>query len=351
MIKSFNTRQLISGDTLSIPYFSFTGKESGPSIYIQAGIHGQELMGYGVALCLIEHFKKSSPKGQITIVPKANPYGMNFKMAEATYGRFDPSTGSNWNRNYVNWIKDQSDFLEKYRSQPWDKIKSFLRQEALSNLEKLDNLPYANKLARQLQALAIQHDILLDLHCDGTSLPYAYCHEYALPYARGLDFEYYFTMSRYFKGSFDDATIFPFWSVFELMNLPIEQFDMMAFTLELGSKEYFNLKECQSFADRIIQFTNNPYERAQGNDRQTVCSQENFVDVYSSFAGMLYDFVPLGQWVGAGEPLCYLLRTDNKDCLLNERIMSVTYHKKCLPIARTIGSSVHEGMSILTCIT
>lgn len=347
--KSLNTRNLISGDTLAIPYFEWQGS-TGPSIYIQAGIHGQELMGYGVALCLIEHFKQNPPSGKVTIVPKANPYGMNVKVGDMTYGRFDPTTGANWNRNYANWLKNPEEFTRINYGKSWAEIKKLLRIEAHQALSTTEMQPYQNKLAHQLQSLAVQHDILLDLHCDGISLPYIYCHDYALDYARQLGFDYHLTMHRYFKGSFDNATIYPFWTVFEQMGFPIDRLDMMAFTLELGSKEYFDLDRCQQFADRIIQFLNAPYRKAIYTPHQRMCHQNQFIDIYSPQAGMLYDFAPLGKLVEAGRPLCWLLSTNSNDCALTERTIPIAYHLPCTPIARTPTGSVHEGVCVISCI-
>lgn len=349
--KSLKTRSLISGDTLTIPYFEWQGGTAGPSVYIQAGIHGQEYMGYGVALCLVEHFKKNPPSERVTIVPKANPYGMNVKMGDITYGRFDPTTGANWNRNYANWLKDPEEFVRTHQGKPWSDIKKILRTEGVEVLTKTGPQSYQNKLAYQLQSLAIQHDILLDLHCDGISLPYIYCQDYALDYARQLGFDYHLTAQRHFKESFDDAALYPFWTVFEQMGFPIDRLDMMSFTLELGSKEYFDLQRCQQFADRIIHFLSAPYQKAIYLPHQHVCHKSQFIDIHSPQAGMLYDFAPLGKPVPAGQPLCFLLATHNDLCSLEQRIIPIAYHLPCTPIAHTPAGSVHEGVSVVSCIS
>ena len=348
-MKSLKTRKLISGDMLTIPYYEWDGGES-PSVYIQAGIHGQEYMGYGVTLCLIEYFKKNPPKGKVTIVPKANPYGMNVKMGDTTYGRFDPTTGANWNRNYANWLNDPEIFCRIHQGKSWSDIKKALKLEASKALTKTEPQSYQSKLAYQLQNLASQHDILLDLHCDSISLPYVYCQDYALDYARQLGFDYHLTTERHFKESFDDATIYPFWTIFERMGFPIDQLDMMSFTLELGNKEYFDLQKCQQFANKIVKFLEAPYKKSANNPHQHTCHKSQFVDIYSPQAGMLYDFAPLGNLVSAGQPLCFLLATHNDTCPLNERIVPITYHLDCTPIARTPAGSVHEGVSVISCV-
>jgi len=319
-VQSLQTRSLISGDTLTIPYYQWQGGE-GPSVYIQAGIHGQEHMGYGVALCLIEHFKKYPPKGSVTIVPKANPYGMNVKMGDTTYGRFDPTTGANWNRNYVNWLNDPEAFVFKHKGASWFEVKKALKEVGVKSLERKGEQSYQNKLANQLQNLAVQHDVFLDLHCDGVSLPYVYCQDYALDYARRLGFDYHLTASCHFKESFDDAIIYPFWTVFEKMGFPIAQMDMMSFTLELGSKEFFDLKKCQEYAERIVRFVSSPYEKEPHNSKQQFCHKNELITIYSPRAGMLFGFTSLGKLVLAGEPLCFLLVTHNSDCSLDDRII------------------------------
>ncbi|MFM9746190.1 succinylglutamate desuccinylase/aspartoacylase family protein, partial [Streptomyces brasiliscabiei] len=49
---------------------------------------------------LLEQLKQLDLKGDITLVPYANPIGCNQKSGEFTLGRFDPITGTNWNRMY-----------------------------------------------------------------------------------------------------------------------------------------------------------------------------------------------------------------------------------------------------------
>ena len=50
---------------------------------------------------VVYYFIENPPEGNVTIVPIANPYGLNCKLGEYTLGRFDPVTGDNWNSNYV----------------------------------------------------------------------------------------------------------------------------------------------------------------------------------------------------------------------------------------------------------
>jgi len=83
-----------------ISYHADTGV-AGPHIYIQAGIHGNELIGIPVLLELVR--SEYLPKiGKITIVPMANPWSLNSQImgVQTGYVNFHthPRNAMNWNR-------------------------------------------------------------------------------------------------------------------------------------------------------------------------------------------------------------------------------------------------------------
>ena len=344
--------ELSSGQMLETPIYIF-GQETSdlPSIYIQAGIHGQEYLGYGVCLHLIEHFKKTPPPTKITIVPKANPYAMNIKMSETTFGRFDTITGSNWNRNYCNWLKEINldEFITKHEGKKWTEIKKELRKQGEKILsEKLDRpLMLQDKLAYTWQRLSIQHDIIIDLHCDGISVPYIYCHDYAVDSAKNFGFDYYLTVHRYFKGSFDDASAYPFWTVFEACKAS-GNLDIEAFTLELGNKEFFDINYCKDFSDKILQYLKNKIPikcdiLETNKSTPTVVHQDYFKNIYSQAAGMVVPKAKLGEQLKPGETFCQIIKTDNKDLDLKDRVQNISFNHPIIPIAFSTGRLVHVG--------
>jgi predicted deacylase len=86
----------------------------------------------------------------VTLVSSANPIGGSQALFHETYGRFDLGSRVNFNR---------------------DVPRAGLTEEA----ETFANA--GTRLKNALIALAHQHPIVLDLHCDEESLPYLYVHK------------------------------------------------------------------------------------------------------------------------------------------------------------------------------
>ena len=128
--KNIKIRKCADGSELSIDVFHFPGSDkTSPSAYIQSGIHGSEVQGYLNCLQLIEYFSKYPPKGNVTIVPIANPYGLSNKMGEYTFGRFDPVTGINWNRNYHDFSYLVDDCLSEFSSFSFEELSLIFKQK------------------------------------------------------------------------------------------------------------------------------------------------------------------------------------------------------------------------------
>ena len=136
--KDITTRSLADGTLLRIPVFHFPGKDAtAPSAYVQSSVHAAEVQGYMVALQLIEHFAKKPPAGDVTIVPHANPYGISCKMGWYTSGRFDPVTGDNWNRNYIDFSDLASDFVERHPKTSFKALVSMFKAQVRRNLASM----------------------------------------------------------------------------------------------------------------------------------------------------------------------------------------------------------------------
>ena len=94
---------LASGTTQFLRVYTVTGRSArAPKAYVQSSMHGSEVQGNAVIAALLEHLARERPLGDVTLVPNANPGAIDQKAAEYTPGRFDPTTGANWNRNY--WL-------------------------------------------------------------------------------------------------------------------------------------------------------------------------------------------------------------------------------------------------------
>ena len=200
--KRITLRTLASGAELHIRVYSVRGRDpTARTAYIQSSMHGSEVQGNAVIAQLLEHFAASPPQGNVVLVPNANPYGINQKGGEYTMGRFDPTTGDNWNRAY---------FLPQLappKALPWPELSRRYRAAlgAAVRRELRGNIPFARKLALTLQSLALAADYVLDLHCANNSARHLYAPEYAQDCARYLGIPLILSVPDAFGGALDEA--------------------------------------------------------------------------------------------------------------------------------------------------
>ncbi|MBN9055697.1 MAG: succinylglutamate desuccinylase/aspartoacylase family protein [Rhizobiales bacterium] len=164
---------IISGDTAGIewrvPVFRFKGSDAAaPSVYIQAALHANELPGTALLHFLLERLRTveadGAIRGDITVVPQANPIGLAQYHFGEMEGRFDLGSRTNFNRDFP--------------------LVPLAGRDTL--LETFESRSAADRLKRTLLHTALGADLVLDLHCDDESLQYAYIDEAFWPEAADL---------------------------------------------------------------------------------------------------------------------------------------------------------------------
>ena len=363
------TRTNVNGSTLNIDVYQVQGSHAdAPHVYIQTSVHGAETQGYAVILLLLEAFAKNSPLGTITLVPYANPFGMNLKMGEVTFGRFDPNTGDNWNRFYAQLTGpkgpvDVADFVRQHPGKDMSALTPLFKAALQGTLTQMlsENRPYASKLNLQLQQMACMADIVLDLHCDTVSLPHVYTPNYALASALDLNFGYYIEVPETVGGPLDESSFMPWWHLQNAFNQahpeqasPRPAFE--AFTLELGNYETIDLALARGQVANILS-----YLTRRGAVSETVldrvpaisCLSEDFVTLFAPTGGMCLQTAPLGKTVAAGAPLALISHMGRVP--LDQRITdwvaasshTVTYPETCVPLTHVGTASLIEGMQLM----
>ena len=360
--RDIKTRSLADGSELSISVFVFKGTDSNaPSVYIQSSVHAAEVQGYLVCLKLIEYFSKNPPKGDITIVPLANPYGLNCKMGEYTFGRFDPSTGDNWNRNYIDLSSITQEFLDKNNDIDFEKTIIDFKEQLKENIEKemQKSNAYHKKLALELQHLAISEDIVLDLHCDTISVPHIYSASYLIYSVKAFNIPFVIEIPEKFAGALDEAIFCPWVSFTEKYNklnhtnhkTPIE-----VFTIELGKQEDIDLKLAEKQSSDILNYLASKGVCDKDNIEKNsfyLCQLKDFVTIYAEMGGLIIDKVALGEELRAGESLMKINSpkliscAKDADNLIDKSNINITYSKNAIPITRISTAVVHEGMALM----
>jgi uncharacterized protein len=148
-------QQRPSGEVYAIHAYHLEGSRPGPRIYIQANVHGPEICGTAVLLQLMHDLEKLPDcKGRITIVPSANPVGLNQVTYNGMIGRYNVQSGINWNRifsvprTFASEAEDRTYWQER-------------RDSANRSVEAV--------LAAELRLLAAGAEYVLDIHTTGVA--------------------------------------------------------------------------------------------------------------------------------------------------------------------------------------
>jgi predicted deacylase len=175
----------VPGTTRQIHSFHFGPRNTGCKVYIQASLHADELPGMLVAWHLkqrlLELENAGLLKGEIVVVPVANPVGLDQILMDVPLGRYELESGQNFNR----WFVDLG-------VQVGDAVQAQLTDDAQHNLRLIrDSLraalaaqPATTQLQSQrltLQRLACDADVVLDLHCDFEAVEHLYTTPEAWP--------------------------------------------------------------------------------------------------------------------------------------------------------------------------
>ncbi|MCC5972986.1 MAG: succinylglutamate desuccinylase/aspartoacylase family protein [Rubellimicrobium sp.] len=159
---------------------------SGPKVYVQAGLHADEMPGILVARHLIDRLNHSEREGRIAgevwVVPLANPVGLAQWTAHKPQGRHELAGLQNFNRGFPDLAELAAPLLEGRLTDDAAENLVLIRQ---AFAEALRNLPRANDTQElRLCLLGWSHDAdcVLDLHCDHEAI----LHFYAAP-ARPAD--------------------------------------------------------------------------------------------------------------------------------------------------------------------
>jgi len=157
------------------------GRPGAKKAYLQASLHADEIPG----MLLLQHLRPMLEKaeaqgllrGEVVIVPVANPIGLGQTFMGDQMGRFDFATGGNFNRDFPA-LSDQlivllEGKLSADRQQNQRLIQTGMAQllQELASNEK--NSPFES-MQIILSRLAHDADIVLDLHCDYEAVMHIY---------------------------------------------------------------------------------------------------------------------------------------------------------------------------------
>lgn len=363
-------QQLASGDRLFLQVYKFIGTKPGKKAYLQANLHGAEIVGNAVIHQLIEFlttWDNSQLAGEIWLVPVCNPLSTNQRTHYFSTGRFNVHDGKDWNRIFWDYEQECNDLESFAKSQinlePADIRKNYLEriQSSFSKqLEKINapsGLPFSERYRYHLQSLCLDANYVIDIHSSSNqAIDYLYCFQTREESAKAFLLDYGILMNEYDGDAFDEAFMKP-WLALEknLAGLGKEiQFDIESWTLELGSGMQMNAESVKKgvlgiknyLAQKgVLELRGFPLEdTASHSVKFTIKSQVK--KYYAPAGGMIQSRVQLGSLIQEGQLLYQLLSFNKKEEL--PQLIDVCAEADGLVFDVSTNYAVNEGEYVLS---
>ncbi|MBA4211836.1 MAG: succinylglutamate desuccinylase [Polaromonas sp.] len=173
------------GSQKTLVAFHFGQPGARPKVYIQASLHAEELPGMLVAHHLRQRLEAADNagllRGEIVLVPAANPIGLSQRLDHRAMGRFEFDTAQNFNRHYPDMAAAVRDDARSRLGPDAQTNLATVRQLVGTWLNQWQPASELDSLRRQLLLLSHDADLVLDLHCDNDAVMHLYSEEACWP--------------------------------------------------------------------------------------------------------------------------------------------------------------------------
>jgi len=167
-----------AGTTRRLRSLHFGRGLSGRKAYLQAALHADEVPPLLVAQHLIERLRAlddaGAIAGEIVLVPLANPIGLSQELQGSALGRFDLGSGLNFNRQFLHLSAALIARVEPLLGGDRVANTRVIRAASLALLDDWKPQSETEALKQSLQRLAMDADLVLDLHCDHQAVLHLY---------------------------------------------------------------------------------------------------------------------------------------------------------------------------------
>jgi predicted deacylase len=309
------------GSSLELVSLHYGTSGAGPKVAIQASLHADEIPAMLVAQHLRRHLDELDARGrlrgEVVLVPAANPIGLGQRLLYGAQGRFDLATGENFNRHYARLADAVARRVESRLGAHADtnvrEVRSALREEAAA----LPARSPLESLRKALLALAVDADVVLDLHCDQEALMHLYTSPAAwpriAPLARALGARAVLLADHSGDDPFDEACAGVWHQLAERFGkaTPIPA-ACAATTVELrGESDVFNPlaeRDAQAIVDYLA--TLGVVDRPLAVPPAALCEPtplSGSMQLVAPFAGLVVYLRELGETVRAGDPIAQIV--------------------------------------------
>ncbi|OKH40404.1 succinylglutamate desuccinylase [[Phormidium ambiguum] IAM M-71] len=362
--------QLASGDRFSLQIYKFIGSTPGKKAYIQANLHGAEIVGNAVIHQLIEFLmsiNNTNITGEIWLVPLCNPFSTNQRTHFFSTGRFNIYDGKDWNRIFWDYEKECKD-LEKFVKTQVDVDPDTLRHNYLKQIkqsfEKLEEkinspsgVPLSELYRYQLQSLCLDSNYVIDIHSSSNqAIDYIYGFKGREESAKAFLLDYEILLDAYDGDAFDEAFLKPWLALEDALAQQGKQiqFDLESWTLELGSgmqinpesvakgvrgiKNYLAQKEILSIPGFPLPET--------ANYQINYTKKNQLKKYYAPIGGVVQNRLDLGNFVSAGERVYQIIAFNKEGKLPN--LIDIQAERSGIIFDLSTNHSVNQAEYVLT---
>lgn len=167
-----------AGTRRELTLYRYGAMGAQPKVYLQAGLHADEMPGVLVLHHLIDLLDEAAGRGavlgEICVVPNANPIGLSQWAHQRPLGRQDPDTLQNFNRGYPDLGPLVADSLESEITDDADRNLRAIRKAFRAALARTTPRTDLQELQIGLMSWSCDADYVLDLHCDHFAVMHLY---------------------------------------------------------------------------------------------------------------------------------------------------------------------------------
>lgn len=286
-----------------------------PKIYIQGATHTDELAGALALDVLIDQLidaeRNGQVRGEIILVPFANPLGLAQSIAGTAVGRFDLQDGVNFNSGWPSLRTSQPQGAHEGGAGP--RSKERVRADIAKVLGTAKAATAMGRLRLRLLQEAHDADIALDLHCTPNSAAFAFmhsCHWPAhQPLAAALNLRWVLCYDHTASTSFED-TLNEVWLAGSTS--PDDPGGCFTCTIELPNSVHFQEGQAVANAARLYRYlqhvgavsgASTPLSRWSGD----AVAHNDVVPVTSDRGGLVLLRVNTGDSVHEGQVIAQIL--------------------------------------------
>lgn len=177
-IKHYTLPQHALSGQRQLTHFHFGEPGSGEKVYLQAGLHADEIPGmlvlHYLKRLLSQAERRAELRGEIILVPVANPPGLAQVLLNGGIGRFDLASGRNFNRDFPDLARLAQPYLAADVALAGGDHRHAVRRAMRDALAAEPLGSEVQALRHHLLSLACDADVVLDLHCDDQAILHLY---------------------------------------------------------------------------------------------------------------------------------------------------------------------------------